>query len=446
MVIPIIIPKLGMTMSEATLVEWKASEADQVERGAEVLTIETEKVSSNIEASASGFLHILLEANNIARVGQTVGQIAESRNELEILQNKGETDRDVIIMPTEADVLQNEPTEGPSERMTQKSFSPASPAARSLAKKLGIDITAIAGSGPEGRIIEKDILDYCEKAEQLNKTKPLAENIAENAGLNTDAVESTGDRGKITSLDVKRAIEIEKHEGVSAGSIKKISMTAMRKTIARAMYNSIHKTAQVSVFAEVDVTDLLRIHQEIKTKYNNEVNVRISHTDLMILATCRALKRFPIMNSTFIDDEILVYDEIHMGVAVALPQGLIVPVLRNADKKGLLEIARERSKLVGNAREGRLTLQDVVGGTFTISNISMFSVDGATPILNSPENGILAFGRIREKPTVHLSQIAVRSIMVVSLTFDHQVIDGAPAAQFLTALVQYMENPNLMLL
>jgi pyruvate dehydrogenase E2 component (dihydrolipoamide acetyltransferase) len=166
----------------------------------------------------------------------------------------------------------------------------------------------------------------------------------------------------------------------------------------------------------------------------------------MIMATCCALKKFPIMNSTFNDEEILVYDSVNIGIAVSLPQGLIVPVLKNADKKRLYEIIHERQKLISKAREGKLTVEDVVGGTFTISNISMFNVDGGTPILRRPENGIIAFGRIKKKPAVYRDQIVIRSMMVVSLTFDHRAIDGAPASQFLSTLCKYFENPYLLLL
>jgi pyruvate dehydrogenase E2 component (dihydrolipoamide acetyltransferase) len=444
MICPIIIPKLGMTMSEATLVEWKAAEVDFVERSSVVLTIETEKVSWDIEAAASGFLHILVEKGKIARVGQVVGQIAETKDELETLQ-KEETNREAIGRSIEKEGLQTsaETIEPPSV----KKASPASPAARSLGKKLGIDISLVPGSGPGGRVTEQDVVKYCnEKAGRSPKITPLANRIAEDVGLDVNTIEGTGDEGKITKQDVIKAIDTQLQRSVSESNTKAIPLTGMRKTIAKAMFDSIHMTAQASVFTEVDVTEMLDFYHKISKEFKEYENIKVSLTDIMIMATCRALKQFPTMNSTLNDDEIIIYDSVNMGIAVALPQGLIVPVLKNADKKRLLEIVHERQKLVINARDGKLMVDDVVGGTFTISNISMFNVDGATPILRRPENGILAFGKIKKKPAVYQNQIVIRSIMVISLTFDHQAIDGAPAAQFLSALCHYFENPYLILL
>lgn len=440
MICSIIIPKLGMTMSEATLVEWKAAEGDPVDKGSVVLTIETEKVSWNITADASGFIHILLGQGKIARVGHVVGQIAETKDELKTLQ-KEETNREAIGGSIDTESLQT--SAEAIERPSMKKAAPASPAARSLGKKLGIDITLVPGSGPEGRVTEKDVVKYCnEKTDRSPKITPLAKKIAEEAGLDANAVEGTGDEGKVTKQDVVKAIQLQG----SISSIKAIPLIGMRKAIANAMFDSIHTTAQASIFTEVDVTEMLEFYDKINEEFKRDEDIKVSLTDIMIMAACRALKRFPFMNSTLNGDEILVYDSVNMGIAVSLSQGLIVPVLKNADKKRLLEITHERRKLVSNARDGKLTIDDVLGGTFTISNISMFNVDGGTPILRKPENGILAFGRIKKKPTVYQNNIAIRSIMVISLTFDHQAIDGAPASQFLSALCQYFENPYLILL
>ena len=185
-------------------------------------------------------------------------------------------------------------------------------------------------------------------------------------------------------------------------------------------------------------------------QYEKRINkkdetVRISHNDIIILATSRALKQHPIMNSTLVGEEIMLHDSVNMGIAVALPEGLIVPVLQDADKMGLLQIAGRARELARNARAGTLSMDEVTGGTFTISNVSMFQVDGLTPILKPPETGILGVGRVKEKPAVHNGAIAIRSMMFLNLTFDHQVVDGAPAAEFLQTLARYLENPYLIM-
>ena len=174
-------------------------------------------------------------------------------------------------------------------------------------------------------------------------------------------------------------------------------------------------------------------------------SVRVSYNDIIILAVSRALKRFPIMNSTLVGDEILLHDSVNMGIAVALKEGLIVPVLRDADKKGLLQIAKETRILAVKAREGNLGVDEVTGGTFTITNVSMFQVDGFTPILKPPETGILGIGRVKEKPAVYEGEIAIRSMMFLSLTFDHRIVDGAPANAFLETAGRYLQHPNLIM-
>ena len=211
------------------------------------------------------------------------------------------------------------------------------------------------------------------------------------------------------------------------------------------MHASLHNTAQLTMFAEADATEMVRFRDVVREAHKKDESVKISFNDIIILAVSRALKRHPIMNSTLVGDEILLHDNVNMGVAVALPAGLIVPVIRDADQKGLLEIAREARQLAAKARQGTLTVDEVTGGTFTISNVSMFQVDGVTPILKSPETGILGIGRIKAKPAVYNGEIAIRSMMFVSLTFDHQVADGAPASEFLETVVHYLENPYLMM-
>jgi pyruvate dehydrogenase E2 component (dihydrolipoamide acetyltransferase) len=190
---------------------------------------------------------------------------------------------------------------------------------------------------------------------------------------------------------------------------------------------------------------MIRFRDMVREEYKKDETVRISYNDIIILATARALKRHPIMNSTLVGEEILLSDAVHMGIAVALPEGLIVPVLRDADKKALLEIAGEARELARKAREGTLEVDEVTGGTFTISNMSMFQVDGVTPILKPPETGILGVGRVKEKPAVYKGEIAIRSMMFLSLTFDHQIADGAPAGAFLETVARYLQDPYLIM-
>lgn len=220
---------------------------------------------------------------------------------------------------------------------------------------------------------------------------------------------------------------------------KSIHLTSIRKTTAERLVKSHMAAPHVTIMMEVDVTDLSRFRDRLLEQVRD---VRISYTDILVKACVGALKAYPIVNSRFESDQIRFIEQINVGVAVAIEPGLIVPVIRNAGEKSLIEISKELGNLVSKACKGHLTLDEVTGGTFTITNLGMFRVDAFTPIINPPESAILGVGRIVEKPLVIDGKIEVRSTMVLSLTFDHRVMDGAVAAQFLGKLTQILEKPE----
>jgi pyruvate dehydrogenase E2 component (dihydrolipoamide acetyltransferase) len=437
------IPKLGMTMSEAKIVKWVVREGEKVEKGKIILTIETEKINWEVEAVASGLLHILVQEGNVAEVGAIVGLIAESEEELAKIQKEAPTPGGTRGAAT--------PQEGlapvSADAISKKEAVPSTPAARRLAKELGVELSMVTGTGPGGRITEADVTKFHQEGPPLPKMTPVAQEMARQAGLDPSRIAGivgTGEGGKITKEDVKRALEpIRPEEGVKG--VRSVPFSGMRKAIAKNMYDSLHNTAQVTTFVEADVTETVHYLKTVREHFKNDATVRISYNDIMILMTSRVLKQFPVMNSTVAGEQILLHDSVNMGIAVALDEGLIVPVLRDADKKGLLQISRESRELIQKAREGRLSVDDVTGGTFTVSNIGVFDVDGGTPILNRPQTGILAVGRIIEKPAVYKGEICIRSMMFLNLTFDHRVVDGAPSSQFLKTVVQYLNNPILVM-
>ncbi len=443
MTVPIHIPKLGMTMESADLVEWKGKEGDWVEEGTVVLAIETEKVSFEVEAAGSGYLHVIVDKGNKAKVGVVVGLLCETEEELAKVQEDYPTGaaREVKAAPAAATAPVAAKTPAKEGR---KPAGPSSPAARRLAKELGIDISLVPGTGPGGRITEADVTKFHEQGPPLPKITPLAEEIAKQAGLDISTVAGTGEDGKITKEDVERTLEAKVVEK-EIEPVRSIPLVGMRKSVADNMYASLHNTAQLTTFTEVDATEMVRFRDLVREEYENDDTVRISYNDIIIMAAARALTRFPIMNSNLVGDEILLFDAVNMGIAVAIPEGLVVPVMKNAGRMSLLEIASSARDLARKAREGSLTMDDVTGGTFTISNTSMFPVDGATPILKPPETGILGISRLKEKPAVYKGEIAIRTMMVLSLTFDHRVVDGAPAAEFVGTVARYIENPSLIL-
>ncbi len=442
MAIPVHIPKLGMVMTEAELIEWQAKEGDWIEKGSKVLLIETEKVTWELEAPGAGFLHVLMEKGSKAEVAQVVALLAATREELEALQK--EQPKVGAVTLKEAPALASQQVAEVGAREEEEKPVIASPAARRLAKEKGIDLTRVSGTGPGGRITEADVMKYYEEAPRPARITPIAERMAREAGLDISTIVGTGERGKVVKEDVEKVLAVRAKMEI-AGPVQSIPLVGMRKKIAQNMFSSLHNTAQVSSFVEVDATEMVRFRDLLREEYKNDETVRISYNDIIVLATSRALKRIPIMNSALVGEEIFLFNEVNMGIAVAVPEGLIVPVLRDADKKGISQIARESRDLARKAREGNLSVEEVTGGTFTISNVSMFEVDASTPILRSPETGILGVGRVKEKPAVHNGQIAIRSMMFLSLTFDHRVIDGAPANEFLGFVVRFLQDPRLIL-
>ena len=258
-------------------------------------------------------------------------------------------------------------------------------------------------------------------------------------------ITGTGENGKITRQDVELALGAAKIvPEVAPSQVKVIPFEGIRKVIADNMHASLQNAAQLTTFTEVDVTEMVRFRDLAREEYKRDDSVKISYNDIIVMATAHALMRHPIMNSTLVGEEILVHGTVHLGIAVALSEGLIVPKLRHAEKKNLLQIAKEIRELAQKAREGTLVIEEVTDGTFTISNVSMLGMDGFTPVLNPPETGILGVGRVMEKPAVFEGEITIRHMMTLSLTFDHRVVDGAPAMIFLQTLARYLEQPMLL--
>jgi pyruvate dehydrogenase E2 component (dihydrolipoamide acetyltransferase) len=433
-------PKWGLTMKEGRINKWFKSEGDTIQKGEPFFEVETEKITNVVEAVADGILfQIVVSADTTVPVGTIVAVIAEPGEKpgrIEGLQ-AGEIIEDTA--PSAGGSAPTAPAKPPA-----KKFILASPSARRVAKELGVDLAQVNGTGPKGRVIEADVMRYHEQGPPTPKVTPLAAEMIRQEGLDVVAIEGTGESGKITKEDVQRVLDIKKREAVTR-SVQSIPFSGMRKSIAENMHASLQNTAQLTMFSEVDVSEMIRFRDLVREEYKKDKTVKISYNDIIIIATARALKQHPIMNSTLVGEEILLHDSVNMGIAVALPEGLIVPVLRDADKMGLLQIAGGARELARKAREGSLEVDEVTGGTFTISNVSMFQVDGVTPILKPPESGILGVGRVKEKPAVYKGEIAIRSMMFLNLTFDHQVVDGAPAAEFLQTLARYLENPYLIM-
>ena len=414
---------------------------DSVEKGEPLFEVETEKITNTVESPASGVLHqIVVEAGVKAAVGAVLAILAEP-GETPATVEKGAA---AAPAKTEAADAKAEAATAPKAK---PEFKPSSPAARRLAKELGVDLSLVEGTGPNGRITEKDVQKFHEEGPPPPKATPLAQQMARDNGVDLAQVTGTGEGGKITKEDVESFLSGgQKPPAASAPAAPDvIPFAGMRKAVADNMMASLANAAQLTAFVEIDVTQMVAFRDRIREEYKRDESVKISYNDIIICLAARALKHHPIMNSTLVGEEILLHKDVNMGMAVALPEGLIVPVLKDADKKGLLQIAREARELAAKARKGQLEVDQVTGGTFTISNTSMFEVDGFTPILRPPETGIIGVGRVKDRLAMIDGQVCNRKCMTISLTYDHRVVDGAPAHAFLQTVAHYLENPALAL-
>lgn len=442
MSINVTMPKLGMTMKEGKVSKWYKHEGDSVEKGENLFEVETEKITNKVESPGSGILfQVVVPAGSTVAVGTILAIIAETGEQPDRIE--GIQAGEVVEMKAEAGKPQAAKAE---TRLVEKKRILATPSARRVAKELDVDLTLVPGTGPDGKIKEADVLKFHEEGPPAPKITPLAAEIAKQEGLDISKITGTGENGKITRQDVERALAAAKVVPEEEPSqVKVIPFEGMRKVIADNMHASLQNAAQLTTFTEVDVTEMVRFRDLAREEYKRDDSVKISYNDIIVMATARALMRHPIMNSTLVGEEILVHDTVHLGIAVALSEGLIVPKLRHAEKKNLLQIAKEVRELAQKAREGALAIEEVTDGTFTISNVSMLGMDGFTPVLNPPETGILGVGRVIEKPAVFEGEITIRHMMTLSLTFDHRVVDGAPAMAFLKDLARYLAQPMLIM-
>lgn len=429
------IPKLGMAMREATVVKWLKGDGEAVTQGEPIVEIESEKINFHVEAPTSGVLHHLAREGETGPVGAPLGLIAAPG---ETVTGNGQP-VGAIEAPTEA----YSPPPTPTAILVPASVSVivASPAARRLARERGVDLQQVRGTGPGGRIVENDILLFLE-AHKEPRISPVAKKVAQSAGVDVTHVSGTGPHGRIVREDVERVIQQgEAASGEHPNKAKPSpteSFIGMRSAIARRMVASLQAMAQVTLFTECDVTELVHLREYLRREFD------LTYTDLIIQATARALEKHPRLNASLDGDQIYLHEDIHIGMAVALDEGLIVPVVRDANRKTLRDIARETKDLAERARKGMLVMDEVSGATFSVTNLGRYGIDGFTPIINPPEVAILGIGRILEKPAAYHGSVALRQMVTLSLTHDHRLVDGAPAAAFLRTVAEILETPYLL--
>jgi len=475
----IFLTKVGMTMSEGVVAQWYVSDGERVEKGALLYRLETEKVELEVDADASGTVRHLVAENVTLAPGDLIGFIFAPGEaipaDLSALAQRVPGAAPALVTASAA--ARSAPARGATDAPSTAGVRGAgarvlsSPAARRLAKELQIDFAALAGSGPGGRVVEADVRAASRAAAAVSrdavstageiKSSPLARRLAEELGVDLANVRGTGPNGRIVKEDVEAAakaprlrvvpsgpeaaappVRIAAPGGARAGEA--IPLRGMRKTIATRMFESLRTTAQLTMDMDVRIDDCVRLREQLSAEWQSE-GVKPSYTDLVVRAVTKALAQHPRMNSVIGESEITLLREVHVGIAVALEEGLVVPVVRNTSALDVKAIARESSRLARAAREGKLSMDDYAGGTFTVSTLGMFGVDSFTPILNAPQTGILGVNRIRDEVGWEGERPVRRKAMRLSLTWDHRVLDGEPAARFLASVRDLLEAPYRLL-
>jgi len=399
------LPRLGQGMESGTIVKWLKSEGERVEKGDPLYELDTDKVTQEVEAEASGVLLKIAIPEGEVPVGRTIAVIGEEGEQVELSEN-GASEQPPPAAETEVQTVETPAREAETASIGEPVTAQrdggrvkASPLARRIARERGIDLASLRGTGPEGRIVAEDV---------------------ERAGVSAPAAAAPA-------------------PAPVSGEVERIELTSIRKTIARRLTEA----WQIPVFQLQTSADMTRANALVARL--REDGTKATVTDVLTKVCAAALLRHREVNAQYSEDAILRYPTANVGIAVAAPQGLLVPVIRSAERLRLAEIAAERAEVVGRARENKLQRSDLEDGTFTISNLGMYRVERFTAVLNPPQAAIVAVGATEERAVPVDGEIVVRPMLTLTATFDHRAVDGAPAADFLQTVKELLEEPGLML-
>jgi pyruvate dehydrogenase E2 component (dihydrolipoamide acetyltransferase) len=429
----VVLPRLGLTQDDGTVVRWLKAEGSGVTKGEPLFELMTDKATLEVEAPASGvLLRILVAEGSTVPVATPIALIGEAGEAIPAAPSARGAPTATHEVPAGAVDGQARGVAGPAAGPTARGSLEApraadesgrvkiSPRARALAEMHGVDVRALSGSGPGGRIVEHDV--------QAAVASRKAAAPVPSAAPPPLPVQAAG------------------APAPSAAPFPAPVASRMRAIIAKRMMESLHTTAQLTLTTDVDMQETVELRGQVGPELERREGVHVSYTDLIVRAAAVALREHPGINARWDGEGVRRFGEIHIGVAVALDEGLVVPVVRRADQLTLAQISAAIRDLSERARTNKLKPEAMQGGTFTVTNLGMYDVDAFTPVLNPPEAAILGAGRVHRKPVAVGDRVEIRTTMVLSLTFDHRVVDGAPAAKFLQRVKNILEHPYVLLL
>jgi 2-oxoglutarate dehydrogenase E2 component (dihydrolipoamide succinyltransferase) len=452
-VVDLVMPKLGESIMEATILKWHKKAGDAVRMDETVLDIATDKVDSEVPSTAEGIIEeTFYQVNDVVPIGTVIARIKTDVPEQAAATpaQVGAPDNaykmhEPLAYPEAEDSVVVSTVTNTEHRSILNGNRFYSPLVLNIAASEGIsmsELERISGTGNEGRVTKKDILHYVSE-KKSGRSVTGTGNIPGKANISRENREQPQ-----RSSDNQQTFDAPAVQTVYSGNVEVIEMDRMRKLIAQHMVNSKHTSPHVTSFSESDVTNLVQWRERIKNEFEKRENEKITFTPLFIEAVVKCIKKYPWLNSSIDGDKLIVKKDINIGMATALPSGnLIVPVIKNADQLNLVGLTKQVNNLANAARNNKLRPDDTAGGTFTVTNVGSFGSIMGTPIINQPQVAILALGAIKKRPvvieTAQGDSIAIRHMMMISMSYDHRIIDGALGATFLNAVAKELENFNV---
>lgn len=438
----VVMPKQGNTVESCIILEWKKQVGDAVSEGDILCEAETDKATIEVESTASGtVLKLLYDVDDEVPVQQPIAVIGEEGEDISSLVSDEPQKSEA-----EAEETKQEEPKQPAEEKSEAPAQPvqgdrpqgSSPRARGTAQKMGVDVSRLAGSGPGGRIIERDVL----ASSPGEPMTPAAAQKAASEGLQAP-VSGSGIGGRVRLEDLTAGDRAQLQDKPLSDGVKDVPVKGIRKITASRMLASIQNTCQLTLTASADASALLAFRKRCKESDESLGMRNITINDMILLAAVRTLADFPYVNSHFLGNVIQEFEHVHIGMAVDTPRGLMVPVVKYADLRSLPQISQEAKRLITACNEGKVSPDDLEGGTFTVTNLGALGIEHFTPVLNTPQTAILGVNTITKRPAEEGDSIVLKPYIGFSLTFDHQAFDGAPAARFLQAFVRAVESIDL---
>ncbi|TME65189.1 MAG: 2-oxoglutarate dehydrogenase complex dihydrolipoyllysine-residue succinyltransferase [Chloroflexi bacterium] len=438
MPVDIRVPSLGESVVEATIGRWLKHEGDTVNQGEALVELETDKVNMEVGADQSGVLQkIVKQEGDTVAVGEVLGVIGESSQAPATQAGDGQK------IPSEQ--LQSEPVTSERQKVSTGQLPPTtrasdgqrppSPLARRIASEYNVDLSQVKGTSPHGRVTKDDVIGYMEQ--HVQNTAPsqrVAQPDKASAPPPVQTTTTSDDQVIVTPLAAPRGRE------------ERIRLSRRRQTIAQRLVEAQHSAAMLTTFNEIDMSAVMEVRSRRKDTFKERHNVSLGFMSFFTKAVVGALKAFPRLNAEIQGNEMVLKRYYDIGIAVGAEEGLVVPVLRDADRKSFAEIEQEVAALANKARENSLALAELQGGTFTITNGGIFGSLLSTPILNAPQVGILGMHKIEQRPIAVNGQVVIRPMMYVALSYDHRIVDGREAVQFLVRVKELVEDPETLLL